>query len=293
MAHNPARLDDELNLAAGIRYRLGEMLLQAGRITHEKLETAIEEQRRTGSKLGRILLRLGLDIGELDVALEFQQRQEATPAFGLLRLGELMVSTGLITREQMAASLSRQRLTGRKLGEDLVATGLVRPHQIAHTLQIQQKLVSAALITALALGSMSSSSNAVANHADTPAITTAVRKHASLNILLQPDELVIADGDIERGYVDVPGMTKARIHHNCPGGYLLVFENLSDFFRQTHVRGLGDGVKLAGKGGVVTRSGITHGIGESNVEMEFGFDLTDSARPGIYDWPMQISAMPL
>ena len=115
---NSDHLEDELNLAAGIRHRLGEMLLQAGRISHDVLVSAIAEQRQRGEKLGRVLLRLGLDIGELDVALEFQQRQDAgAPGFGLLRLGEIMVSTGQITREQMAASLSRQRLSGKKFGD--------------------------------------------------------------------------------------------------------------------------------------------------------------------------------
>lgn len=291
---NQSRLDDELNLAAGIRYRLGEMLLQAGCITHEKLDAAIAEQQSSGGKIGRILLKLGLDIGELDVALEFQHRQAAKETgFGLLRLGELMVATGLITREQMAASLSRQKLTGKKLGEDLVAAGLVRPHQIAHTLQFQQKMVSAALATALTLGSLSASSDAEAGSSSisTPAVAATVTKQASLKVLEHPAELTITAEDINRGYVEVPSALKAEIKNNSPGGYMLVFENHGDFVHQTHVRGLGNEMQLDGKGGVVTQP-LPH-IKEATVTMGFRFMLADHARPGTYDWPLQMSVLPL
>lgn len=291
-----SRLDDELNLAAGIRYRLGEMLLQAGRITHDKLNAAIAEQHSNGGKIGRILLKLGLDIGELDVALEFQHRQAAKePAFGLLRLGELMVATGLITREQMAASLSRQKLTGKKLGEDLVAAGLVRPHQIAHTLQFQQKMVSAALATALTLGSLSASPDAEAGSSgiSTPAVATTVTKQASLKVLEHPAEITITAEDINRGYVEVPSALKAEIKNNSLGGYMLVFENHGDFVHQTHVKGMDNEMLFDGKGGVITQPSPAPHIREAIVTMGFRFMLADHARPGIYDWPVQVSAMPL
>lgn len=291
-----SRLDDELNLAAGIRYRLGEMLLQTGRITHDKLDAAIAEQRNNGEKIGRILLRLGLDLGELDVALEFQQRQAATePAFGLLRFGELMVATGLITREQMAASLARQKLTGKKLGEDLVAAGLVRPHQIAHTLQFQQKLVSAALATALTLGSLSAPSDAKAGSSSisAPIEATKVAKQASLKVLEHPAGLTITAEDISRGYVEVPTTLKAEIKYSSLGGYMLVFENHGDFVHQTLVSGLGDETRLDSKGGVVTQLSAAPHIRETTVAMGFRFMLADHARPGTYDWPMQMSVLPL
>ncbi|MEK7867240.1 MAG: PQQ-binding-like beta-propeller repeat protein, partial [Planctomycetota bacterium] len=40
--------------------RLGEMLVQAGRITPAQLETALSLQKETGSRLGEVLVRLGL-----------------------------------------------------------------------------------------------------------------------------------------------------------------------------------------------------------------------------------------
>ena len=291
---NSDHLEDELNLAAGIRHRLGEMLLQAGRISHDVLVSAIAEQRQRGEKLGRVLLRLGLDIGELDVALEFQQRQDAgAPGFGLLRLGEIMVSTGQITREQMAASLSRQRLSGKKFGEVLVATGLAEPQQIAHTLQIQQKMVTAALVAALALGGISSSSNAAPGDAQLPVHTTTLKKNTSIKFHSQPDEFSVTDADIERGHVDIPEPVSAMVRNSNPGGYMLLFENNGKFLHQTQIRGLGDEIRFDGRGGVITRPGYLPGKEENPVELMFSFVLSDHARPGTYDWPVRISALPL
>ena len=293
---NLTRLDDELKLAAGIRYRLGEMLLQAGRITHDKLEAAIAEQRKNGEKLGRVLIKMGLDLGELDVALEFQHRQATKePSFGLLRFGELMVATGLITREQMAASLLRQKLTGKKLGEDLVAEGLVRPQQIAHTLQFQQKLVSAALATALTLGSFTASAagRTGSSRLAAPTVATTTAKQATLKVLAQPGQVTITAEDINRGYVDIPSRLLAEIKNSSLNGYMLVFENDGDFVHHIYIKGLGTDTRLDGKGGVITQPFATPMETEPTLAIGFRFMLADHARPGSYDWPVQVSVMPL
>ena len=41
------------------RGRIGEMLLTQGNVNPEQLQQALDEQRRTGELLGRILVRLG------------------------------------------------------------------------------------------------------------------------------------------------------------------------------------------------------------------------------------------
>ncbi|MDI6895661.1 MAG: GspE/PulE family protein [Bacillota bacterium] len=50
------------------------------------------------------------------------------------RLGEVLVSLGLLTREQFEAALREQAQSGRRLGEILVSGGLVRPDQLADAL---------------------------------------------------------------------------------------------------------------------------------------------------------------
>jgi type IV pilus assembly protein PilB len=56
-----------------IKRRLGDLLVESGMITAEQLEKALNEQRRTGERLGKILTRLGF-VREKDIleVLEFQ-----------------------------------------------------------------------------------------------------------------------------------------------------------------------------------------------------------------------------
>ena len=62
-----------LMVASAIRSRLGDILLQAKRITSSQLELALEMQRQGGGFLGEVLVGMGvLDRATLDVALALQ-----------------------------------------------------------------------------------------------------------------------------------------------------------------------------------------------------------------------------
>ncbi|MBR5596419.1 MAG: Flp pilus assembly complex ATPase component TadA [Lachnospiraceae bacterium] len=54
-----------------------------------------------------------------------------------VRLGDLLVETGVLTEEQLQVALQKQRGSGRKLGETLVDEGFVSEEQIAHALSDQ------------------------------------------------------------------------------------------------------------------------------------------------------------
>ncbi|MDN5346857.1 MAG: type pilus assembly protein PilB [Clostridia bacterium] len=58
---------------AAQRRRLGDLLVETGLLTPSQLERALQEQKRTGERLGKILVRLGF-LSERDIleALEFQ-----------------------------------------------------------------------------------------------------------------------------------------------------------------------------------------------------------------------------
>jgi hypothetical protein len=67
-----------LMAASALRSRLGEMLLNAKRITSSQLEFALEMQRHQGGRLGEILVSLGwLDQPTLDAALVAQAHRKA------------------------------------------------------------------------------------------------------------------------------------------------------------------------------------------------------------------------
>ncbi|MBF0342083.1 MAG: MSHA biogenesis protein MshE, partial [Magnetococcales bacterium] len=79
----------------------------------------------------------------------------ALPPPNKLRLGDLLVDTGLITAEQLLQALSHQEKTGAKLGEALVRLGFVTEQALQNflnrqrqKLRIGDKLVDAGVISA-------------------------------------------------------------------------------------------------------------------------------------------------
>jgi hypothetical protein len=145
------RTEKAVRTAAGVRRMLGELLVQAGKITSGQLEQAISEQKETGEKLGEVLVRLGL-VTEQQLAgvLDFQRNQGSASSSGPIRLGELLVTTGVISREQLDSALAKQALSRKKLGEVLVEEGYARPEQVTRGIRIQQMLLTAALVALLA-----------------------------------------------------------------------------------------------------------------------------------------------
>jgi hypothetical protein len=140
-------LEQAVRLAAGVRLQLGNLLVKAGKLSEELLEQALAEQQTGGDKLGEICLRLGMVTeAELQGLLAFQRnqcpdRRHASP----LRLGELLVSAGHISRKQLVDALRKQAGTRKKLGEVLVEEGYAQPAQISHGVRLQQLLTSSAL----------------------------------------------------------------------------------------------------------------------------------------------------
>lgn len=149
-------LEESIHFAAGVRQTLGSLLLMAGRITDKQLEQALVVQKKTGEMLGEVFTRNGiLDPDQLNRLLAFQKNQaDGSTTFNPFRLGEILVTTGYISRSQLDDALTKQSGTSRKLGELLVEDGYVAPHQISHGIRLQQRLITAALAAILACGSM-------------------------------------------------------------------------------------------------------------------------------------------
>lgn len=145
-------LSDAIKTAAGERQLLGELLVRSGHITSKQLDHAISEQKRSGEKLGVVFIRLGiLSERQLNALLDFQSCQQVI-GDSPLRLGELLVATGQITREQLEQALLRQTASHRKLGEELVEAGYVRPISIRRGIRLQKMLINAALAAIISLG---------------------------------------------------------------------------------------------------------------------------------------------
>ncbi len=141
---------------AGVRQRLGDLLLKSKRITSRQLSRALDEQKRTNERLGEVLVRFNLISSfELEAVLTLQEDMSSGAMAARFMLGEILVATGTISRRQLEHALSDQRLTKRQIGEILVDAGMVKPSLVSEALKIQSKLVAASLVAMLAAGTLS------------------------------------------------------------------------------------------------------------------------------------------
>ena len=144
-------------VAADVRYKLGEILIKSGKIQRHQLEGALAEQEITNEKLGEVLVRLGLlSAEELRALLDWQGEHTRNSAKAVrFMLGEILVATHAITRDQLKQALAEQHLSRRQIGDILIEAGLVKPNVLAEALRIQGKLVAASLVAVVGAGFLS------------------------------------------------------------------------------------------------------------------------------------------
>ncbi len=290
-------LEKAIKLAAGIRQNLGNLLLWAKCITPQQLQQALDEQQKTGEKLGEIFVRHGLlTKNELKVVLGFQNLQ-GTKTSNRLRLGEILVATNQISRKQLEDTLAQQRYSRKKIGDILVEAGHLNPQQLSYGLNLQKKLLTAALTALVSLVPLTGalSNDSAIEDTDSKStrtiITEEIQRLTSLKVVFQTQELVITQADILRGYIEVQGAEHIEIQNNNLSGYLLVFEGLKGPFKEVVIKGLGDEVTINSDGGWVAQP--YNGRDPVMIELSYKFILSEKALPGTYTWPLILYASPI
>ena len=287
-----ANLDDILDAAAGPREPIGELLLEAGRLTRAQLDRALAEQQSSKERLGQVLVRHGwLDETELAALLAFQERLDATRAgrAGPLQLGNLLVSTGRITSEQLQDGIARQTRSHQRLGEALVAAGAISEREIARGLKLQRILVGVALAAAFALcGSPKPARAASAGFgSSTMKVSATVLPYLRLQVLKQTSTLDVTPEDVARGYIDAPAATDLMARTNDRNGFSLSFDTRSNVFRKAQVTGLVNGLEIGPEGGLVHQPFTGN---QMLMRLSYRFFLAPEVGPGSYPWPLQISS---
>jgi hypothetical protein len=285
------RLEDAVALAAGMRQKLGSLLCTAKRISPPQLEHALEEQQKSGEKLGDVLVRRGwLTPQERDAALAFQDHQSGRqPGTGRLRLGEILIATGQISRSQLDAALERQRRSGRQLGEELLTAGDVNARQLAAGLRVQHRLVSAALAAALSLATGVPIQALAGSSTQSIAVIARVAPWVKLFHEHQQMQLTVTPADVERGYVEVSAASRLTVATNNPAGYILEFQPRSAIFRSVAIHGPGVNAEISAGGGSVMQGGDGSGVARTRVELSYRFYLAEGVRAGSYFWPLLVS----
>ena len=132
---------------------LCDLLVQLGVVTAAQVDEALEQAARTGSAVEESLCAIGA-VAPQDVsrAVKLQQALAASPAgdaaaaprmaptLDAFLLGEILVSKGRITREELERALVHQHEARVRLGEALVELDSATWDDVAEALRIQKVL---------------------------------------------------------------------------------------------------------------------------------------------------------
>lgn len=290
---NLRNIEDALNLSAGLRKKLGELLLQAGKITNQQLEASLRIQQKTGEKLGQIISRLGFVSKEqLNAILLFQRNQSTIPhGVNNLRLGQLLVSKGLITNEQLESALKAQKISQKRIGDILIQYGYITHSTLSKFISLQNKLITAILVLILSFAPFIKAHAEQSINANEISISDSTEAHTALKIIYHASEIEVTSEDIKRGFIELPSAAQLEIQNFNLSGYIVVFKGINGPFKEITIEGLEQEVKVTSEGAVTLHP--YHGRDPLMVKLKYKIVLSDDAKPGKYRLPLEISVSPL
>lgn len=115
--------------------RLTDILEEGGVVNGEAIKKVLAEQEKLRSKkVGEIIAEeQGVKTENLEKAIK--QASDSTPQSKKLRVGDLLIDAGLVTREQVETALDRQDDGKKKrIGELLIENGLITEEQLLEAL---------------------------------------------------------------------------------------------------------------------------------------------------------------
>ena len=120
----------------GNRAKIGELLLAQGLIDEDQLEHILNEHKRTGLMVGKIVVRLGfVDEETMASILGTQLRLKHKK-----RLGDILVEQGMLKQEEVDKALNMHKESGKRLGECLVNLDLITEEKIIDVLAAQLEI---------------------------------------------------------------------------------------------------------------------------------------------------------
>lgn len=121
-------------------------------------------------------------------------------------------------------------------------------------------------------------------------VTAVVKRHAAIRIAA-PQVLVISQGDLDRGYVEVAAPMQLTVRSNVPEGYTIALQNQGEQVSQATVHGLAAPLVVAAGGGSLSRPAPQRGLWTDTLELRVRFQLSPGARAGTHAWPLTVSIM--
>ncbi len=161
------------------------------------------------------------------------------------------------------------------------------PFMLEHFTPAQHLLLMTLFAAMLFFASISTRNTAYAGSTRTKVMVSArIPALTSLKILHQEREIIIADEDIRKGYIDMKSASRIQIMNNNPAGYMLTLQGIVWPFREVRVQGFTNDIRIT-PGSAFVHQPYTRGA--VTVELSYRLHLSEDAKPGIYDWPLSIT----
>jgi hypothetical protein len=141
---SPEEVREQLDIAATIGQRIGQTLVQLGKLTDRQLLSVVEVQ----SLLADGAVSLDMAVGAIrlvcddNVCLEdaLKQMGASDACAESSRLGELLLAAGLVTQEDLWRALSMCLTESIPLGHALLRLKILNPQVLADALSAQKRI---------------------------------------------------------------------------------------------------------------------------------------------------------
>jgi hypothetical protein len=110
----------------------------------------------------------------------------------------------------------------------------------------------------------------------------------SQSIIHQEPSINVTQGDLKKGFMEIPSGTVLQIRTNTKNGYALFFEGSNELFKEVVVMDKGRTVTLSSEGGFVHQP-----YSGSNIEVKdlsYRLRLKENIQPGFYPFPFRVKA---
>jgi hypothetical protein len=119
-------------------------------------------------------------------------------------------------------------------------------------------------------------------------VSATVTARISQSIIHQEPAINITQGDLKKGFIEIPSGTILQVKTNARNGYALFFEGSNELFKEVMVMDKGRKVTLSPHGGFVHQP-----FSGSNIEVKdlsYRLQLKENIQPGSYPFPFRVKA---
>ena len=119
-------------------------------------------------------------------------------------------------------------------------------------------------------------------------VSATVMAKVSQNVIHQVSSINVTEGDIKRGFIEIPSGTILQIKTNSRNGYTLHFEGENELFKEVTVMDKGRATILSSGRGFIHQ---TNSGGNAEVkDLSYKLLLNENIQSGSYSWPFRVKA---